>query len=207
MIRPWRIKRIMTSVLAGIVLLAISVSPLQAGEDDTWAARVNTGIADVSLAADDDEEAAQELRRLSRELQALKTEVIEINHELRLLEEQLLFPSSTKYTVFVSLSSGQFFELESVKLQINGRVVATHVYSDRQRRALLRGGTHRLYVTNLAPGTHTATAFFTGVGSGGRPYRRATTIDFKKGDNSGYLEIAVGDDQRQQEPVFAIKQW
>lgn len=123
------------------------------------------------------------------------------------MEETLLFPSSTRFSVFVSVSSGRFFTLESVKLKLDGKLVSSHVYSDRQREALGRGGVQKLLVTNLNEGKHRATAFFTGVGPNGRDYKRAIDLDFEKGEGSGYMELVVTDNGSIQEPVFRIKQW
>jgi len=123
------------------------------------------------------------------------------------MEEKLLFPSSTKYSVFVSVTSGKFFDLESIKLKINGRFVATHIYSKKQRQAFLRGGIHKLYITNLSEGEHDVVAFFTGIGPGGRAYKRAAELKVDKGPGSQYLEIAISDDTVAQEPVFKMKQW
>lgn len=193
-----------------VIVAALAVNATHAfaqSDASAWAESVDPNSLAAADVAQDPADAKKEIRELSRRLQSLKSDVLELNHDLRQMEEQLLFPSSTKYAIFVSLSSGQFFDLESVKLKLNGRLVATHVYSGKHREALLRGGVHRLYVTNLAEGEHDATAFFTGIGPGGRAYKRATSVQFKKGANSGYLEIAVGDDPVKQEPVFAIKQW
>lgn len=151
--------------------------------------------------------ALDEVKSISRGIQRLKSQVVELNKDLRLMEERLLFPSSTKYSVFVSLASGRFFQLEGIKFKLDGELVATHIYSEKQRHALARGGVHRLHVTNLNEGKHTATVFFTGLGSNERPYKRAVSLDFDKGAGSGYLEIAVGDDGATQEPVFQLKQW
>lgn len=151
--------------------------------------------------------ALEEVQEISQGIQALKTRVIDLNKDLRLMEEKLLFPSSTKYSVFVSLATGQFFQLEGIKFKLDGELVATHIYSEKQRGALSRGGVHRLYVTNLNEGKHTATVFFTGLGSNERPYKRAVSLEFTKSAGSGYLEVAVSDDGTTQEPVFELKQW
>jgi hypothetical protein len=161
----------------------------------------------IAVASNLEAESLSEVKKLSKDIQVLKQEVIALNKDLRLMEETLLFPSSTKFSVFVSVSSGRFFTLESVKLKIDGKLVSTHVYSDRQRAALTRGGVQRLYMTNLNEGKHRATAFFTGVGPNGRDYKRAIDLDFEKGEGSGFMELVVTDDGSIQEPVFRIKQW
>lgn len=177
--------------------------------EEKWTKAV--GEKETKITSENDSAATQgateNIQKVSKNIQQLKQQVIDLNKDLRLMEEKLLFPSSTKYSVFVSMSSGQFFALESIKLKIDGKLVATHLYSDKQRQAMIRGGIHKLYITNLNEGKHTATIFFTGVGPNERPYKRASTIDFEKGPTGEYLEIAISDDSVTQEPVFGIKQW
>ena len=147
------------------------------------------------------------VKKISKEIQGLKKNVVALNKDLRLIEEALLFPSSTKYTVFLSLDAGRFFTLESVKVKIDGKLVTSHVYSTKQRSALSRGGEQKLHVTNLNEGKHSVTAFFTGLGPNGRPYKRASTLEFDKGRGSQFLELAVVDDESVQEPIFNVNQW
>lgn len=175
---------------------------------ENWTKQVDKSIqfgADIEKKTAD--KALTAVKQISKNIQSLKQDVIALNKDLRLMEEQLLFPSSTKFSVFVSLDTGQFFTLESIKLKIDGKLVATHLYSDKQRDALSRGGIQKLYITNLNEGKHAFTAFFTGLGPNRRPYKRAKTMDFEKGPGSGFVEIAIEDNGSLQEPVFEIKQW
>ena len=144
---------------------------------------------------------------LSKEIQGLKKSVVDLNKDLQLMEEELLFPSSTQLSLFVSLDIGQYFTLESITVKLNGKQVASHLYSDKQRQALARGGVQRLYITNLTLGKHTIAAFFTGIGPNGRAYKRATELEFQKKQGSQYLELAIIDDSAKQEAQFTIKQW
>lgn len=165
----------------------------------------------IDFAAKSKQESARKaletVSQLSKEIQTLKSSVVDLNKDLRLMEEELLFPSSTQASVFVSTEGGEFFTLESIKLKLDGKVIASHLYSVKQRQALSRGGIQRLHMTNLNNGLHTLSAFFTGVGPNGRPYKRAAELEFTKGKGSQYIELAIMDDFAKQEPVFAIKQW
>ena len=178
-------------------------------ETQSWTKQVDN--RDIQFGAAQEKKssdaALDAVKAISKNIQDLKTDVIALNKDLRLMEEQLLFPSSTKFSVFVSLDTGKFLSLESVKLKLDGKLVATHLYSDKQRSAMSRGGVQKLYITNLNEGKHTATAFFTGIGPNGRAYKRAENLEFEKGPGSGYIEIAISDDGALQEPVFKIKQW
>jgi hypothetical protein len=201
------------SVIVLVLNSAISVAENVAKETpekkEHWADQVDSKNVDIgdNVPAKQSQGAEADLKQVSKSIQELKQNVITLNKDLRLMEEKLLFPSSTKYTIFVSVSSGTFFTLESIKLKLDGKLVSTQLYSEKQRQAMLRGGVHKLYVTNLNEGDHTATLFFTGLGSGGRDYKRASTIEFKKGPAGEYLEVAISDDSVTQEPVFSIKQW
>ncbi len=195
-----------------ILVLAASNNYLYAADEpvaESWTATVadkktNVPVEKVSAAARDTD---TEIKKASKNIQELKRQVIDLNKDLRLMEEKLLFPSSTKYSVFISLSSGQFFTLEGIKLKLDDKFVASNIYSEKQRQALIRGGIQKFYITNLNEGKHSATLFFTGVGPSGRDYKRASTIEFEKGPAGEYLEVAISDDSVTQEPVFSIKQW
>jgi len=47
----------------------------------------------------------------------LKKASLELNRDLLILEEELLFPSNTQVSVFLSVDVGEFFKLDAVKLK------------------------------------------------------------------------------------------
>ena len=183
------------------IFLSVLISPVS-----SWA---NDQNIDFSEKKDQQnaQRALDSVKVLSKEIQGLKKSVVDLNKDLQLMEEELLFPSSTQLSLFVSLDIGQYFTLESIKVKLDGKQVATHLYSDKQRQALARGGVQRLYITNLNLGKHTIAAFFTGIGPNGRAYKRATELEFQKKQGSQYLELAIIDDSAKQEAKFTIKQW
>ncbi|WP_096084788.1 AraC family transcriptional regulator [Agaribacterium haliotis] len=167
----------------------------------------STEQAEVLGTPANDSKNLEEIEKLSSDIQALKLSMIDLNKELLELEEQLLYPSSTKYSVFVSIKGGQFFSLESVKLKLDGKLVVTQLYDQQKRDALARGGIHKLFVTNLSEGEHTATVFFTGLGPNATPYKRAAELSFEKGPGQGFLELAIEDKGASQEAEFKLRQW
>lgn len=144
---------------------------------------------------------------LDNKVQDLKREVLKLNRDLFLLEEELLFPSSTQLTVFVSLDVGEFFKLDSVSLKLDDQPVAHYLYTEREVQALVRGGVHRLWIGNVKNGEHEVTALFTGVGPQGRDYRRGATLKVNKGLGPKYLELRIADSSQSQQPEFAVKEW
>ena len=148
-----------------------------------------------------------DFRSLDEKAQSLKEEVLQLNRDLFLLEEELLFPATTQVAVFLSMDVGELFRLDSVQLKINDKVVTNYLYTEREVDALFRGGVQRLYSGNLRTGKHEIVAIFTGRGPKGRDYRRGTTLVVEKTTNPKYIELKIIDDTQKQQPGFSVKQW
>lgn len=144
---------------------------------------------------------------LDEQVQALKGEVLDLNRELFVLEEELLFPANTQVAVFLSMDVGEFFALDSVTLQVDDKEVANYLYTDNEVQALLRGGVHRLYVGNLKAGEHELIAVFTGRGPNQRDYRRGATLKVEKGVGAKYVELKISDREQRAQPEFLVKEW
>jgi hypothetical protein len=154
-----------------------------------------------------DSDAGAATRSLDEQIQGLKKDVVDLNKDLFMLEEDLLFPANTQVAVFVSMDVGDFFALDSITLKIDNHDVSNYLYTPREVSALLKGGVQRLYVGNLKAGPHELVALFNGKGPHDRYYRRADSIRFTKGVGAKYLELKITDYQRAQQPEFEIKDW
>jgi hypothetical protein len=144
---------------------------------------------------------------LDSEMGALKQQVVDLNRDLFLLEEELLFPANTQVAVFLSMDVGTFFELDSVQILLDGKEVANYLYTEREVAALQRGGVHRVWLGNLKAGQHELTAFFTGGGPHARDYRRGATINIDKGVGARYVELRISDRERKLQPEFVVREW
>jgi hypothetical protein len=187
--RQWK-TGLMLLVLLGVWLVSL---PIIAAEGST-----------PSPAAADK---AVDKRNLDARVQSLKKDVKALNRDLFILEEELLFPSSTQLSLFLSVDVGEFFRLDSVQVKIDDKVVANHLYTKRELEALQRGGVQRLYVGNVKSGEHEMVAIFSGPGPNNREYRRATTLNFEKGSAAKFMELKIADVTRKLQPEFVIKEW
>jgi hypothetical protein len=149
----------------------------------------------------------EDFKSLDQEVQALKKEVLDLNRELFVLEEDLLFPANTQVAVFVSMDVGEFFALDSVTLKLDNKEVANYLYTEREAQALLKGGVHRVYIGNLKAGDHELLALFTGQGPHARDYRRGATIKLTKGVGAKYVELKISDRAVKAQPEFIVKEW
>lgn len=144
---------------------------------------------------------------VSDTVQSLKQRVIELNRDLFILEEELLFPANTQVAVFLSMDVGEFFQLDAVNLKIDGKEVSNYLYTEKQVDALFRGGIQRLHIGNVRSGEHEIAAFFTGRGPQGRDYRRAVSHTFKKGGDIKYIELQIRDSIQLHQPALTVKEW
>ena len=144
---------------------------------------------------------------LDSDVQSLTQEVVDLNRDLFMLEEELLFPANTQVAVFVSMDVGTFFALDSVTIVLDGKEVANYLYTQREADALLRGGVHRVWLGNLKAGKHEMTAFFNGKGPHDRDYKRGATLAVEKGVGAKYVELKISDRARQLQPEFIVKEW
>lgn len=144
---------------------------------------------------------------LSDQVEDLKKAALELNRDLLILEEDLLFPANTQIMVYISMDVGEYFSMDAVRLMIDGEMVATHLYTKKQNSALIRGGIQRLYVGNLKTGEHEITAIFHGYGPAGREYKRGASLTIEKDQKPTLLEIKVRDSVRKMQPTFQFKKW
>ena len=148
-----------------------------------------------------------DFKTLDQEVQGLKKDVIDLNKDLFVLEEELLFPANTQVALYVSMDVGTFFALDSVTVKIDNKEVKNYLYTAREADALLKGGVQQIYLGNLKVGKHELVAFFTGKGPMERDYKRGATINFDKGVGAKYLELKITDRVAKHQPEFLIKDW
>ncbi|MCP4429962.1 MAG: AraC family transcriptional regulator [Gammaproteobacteria bacterium] len=164
-------------------------------------------ISSLWLSAGQSSFADQEDPALATSIEDLKKEVLSLNRDLFILEEDLLFPANTQFSVFISVNAGTLFSLDSVQLKIDDKHVSNHLYTERELAALQRGGVQRLYIGNLTSGKHEIVAVFTGLGPSGREYRRGKTMLVEKSSEPQFVEFTIADDSSKEQPVFDARIW
>ena len=139
---------------------------------------------------------------LADDIESLKQAMVNLNRDLFILEEDLLFPASTQVAIYLSMDVGEYFGLDTVELRVNNVVMTHFLYTERQVNALFRGGVHRLYVGNVNQGEHELTAYFIGTGPEDREYKRAVSVSFTKDEDAVAVELSVIDSSKKQQPMF-----
>lgn len=183
----------------------LTQAPAEGQSDTLSRASDNTDTSAADSVANTD--TSDDKRSLNEQVQSLKQQVLELNKDLFILEEELLFPANTQVAVYLSMNVGDFFQLDGVKLTIDDKVVTNYLYTTRQVDALYRGGVQRLFLGNLKTGEHELVAVFTGRGPKKRDYRRAATLVFEKSSQAKQIELKIVDSTATQKPEFVVKEW
>ena len=189
----------------GLAAPAAALAPAATAPSAAAAASTAPKAAAAAVTAPDAPPA--DFKTLDQEVQGLKKDVIDLNKDLFVLEEELLFPANTQVALYVSMDVGTFFALDSVTVKIDNKEVKNYLYTAREADALLKGGVQQIYMGNLKVGKHELVAFFTGKGPVERDYKRGATISFDKGVGAKYLELKITDRVAKHQPEFTIKDW
>jgi hypothetical protein len=195
-----RINYLMATVL---VLGGMALSPAWGADAQPVPAAAPAASAAAPAAA----ASAPDAATLDGRVQDIKSDVIKLNRDLLVLEEELLFPANTQVALFVSMDVGKMFELDSVQIKLDDKMVSSYLYTPLEVAALHRGGVQRIYLGNLKVGEHELVAYFTGKGPHDRDYKRGATVKFEKSTDAKYIELRIKDSEAKLQPEFDVKVW
>ncbi len=134
----------------------------------------------------------EQIKGLDEQVQDIKKDVLAISSELLQLEEKLLYPSNTQVSFFVSLAQGSKFRLDAVKIKLDGKDSAHHIYTFKELEALQSGGVQRIFTGNVRTGEHLLEVSLSGKTAGNAGYQQVNTLKFKKAIEPKLIEIILG---------------
>ncbi|HWR71871.1 MAG TPA: hypothetical protein VN604_01740 [Nitrospirota bacterium] len=158
----------------------------------------------LSFPAYAEEVSKEQIKNLDEQVQEIKTETLNLGVQMRLLEEKLLYPSSTQVAVFVSLDKAAKFRLDSIEIQLDDKLAAQHLYTLRELEALQNGGMQRIYTGNIKSGEHGLQVLVTGKTAGGSGLRAKESFKFSKDEKSKVVEIHLVDSGSH---IITLRDW
>ena len=135
----------------------------------------------------------EQIKGLDEQVQEIKSEVLSIAADLNLLEEKLIYPSSTQISVFVSLEENETFRLDSIEVMLEGKPVANHIYTFKELEALQKGGVQRVYTGNIRSGEHDLQVTMMGKSTGGSDLQETENYVVTKDVGPKIVEISLTD--------------
>lgn len=131
----------------------------------------------------------EQIKSLDEQVQDIKKDVLAISSELLQLEEKLLYPSNTQVSVFFSLPASTKIRVDSVKVTLDGKEAAHHIYTFKELEALKRGGIQRIHTGNVQTGEHSIEVSILGKTAGDANYQQSANYKFKKSVEPKLIEI------------------
>lgn len=144
---------------------------------------------------------------LDQQVDRLKGEVAALSQELFEVQEATLYPDDTQVSLFLSLDASKNLVPETMEVSIDGRPVATHLYSSREKQALEDGSLQRLFVGNLALGEHRLGIKLTAQAQDRRFVRRETELRFQKRSGQTSIQLELGARAPDFEPTITLQDW
>lgn len=146
------------------------------------------------------------LKTVEEEIEELRGKLVELNSELDSLEQDLLVPRTSAMKVFLTSTAGKQFQLQSVKVLLDDRMVGTHVYRGEENLALQNGGAQSLYEGHVSTGEHTIIAQFTGVDLIQNRINKAIRFKLKGKERTlTFVELRVGYSTEKKRPDFTYE--
>ncbi len=151
--------------------------------------------------------ATRRRRTLDGRMQDAKADVIKLNRDLLVLEEELLFPANTQVAVFVSMDVGMMFELDSVQIKLDDKVVSNYLYTPLE----VAGAASRRRAARLPRQPEDRRSTRSSPSSPARARTTATTSaarrQVRKGTEPKYIELQIKDSTGKLQPEFDVKIW
>ncbi len=153
----------------------------------------------------------EQFKSLDNRIQNLKRSAVELGKEISILEEELLFPASTQYGLYLSMDTDESYKLITIIVKLDGKVVNNYMYDVSELNALTNGAVHQLHKGNIKTGKHILNITYMGkVGS--RMTRLTSEYEFEKKDSTIFIELNIngkrlGKSGSAKEPTIKIKQW
>lgn len=150
---------------------------------------------------------AEQTTQFNQKVDQLKRSVLELNKNLYQLEDELLNPATTKVAVYFSLNNGRFFQPSSISVAVNGKTLATHLYTEKQITALVQGAVQPLQYFNTGLGEQELKVVVKGMDQNGKEKELVSEQKVNKTDKPLYLEIKVADLAAEQKAELSVSQW
>lgn len=137
--------------------------------------------------------------------QKIKLETLNVVKDATQLIEDVGYPEVSRLKIFLSHGSGKYFGISKVTVQLDGVDRASYEYSDKQRQALLRGASNRVYIGSVSEGIHELVVVFEGFDRKKNIIKKARTWLFDKHPGEYIAVLSVSDDEGALRPLFDFK--
>lgn len=142
----------------------------------------------VSVATRAAEDTDARLEQLDKQVQTLKSEMLELSTEISRVEQQI-YPEESTVKLFLAVQSTSVKPV-SASVYINDRLVGSHLYTDNESRALMGGGIQELYKGFIVSGDHKLEVKMI-VQAGDEQQELDAQLEFNKSKRKSIIELTM----------------
>ena len=141
---------------------------------------------------------------LDTALQQVKREMIELDEKIHRIDRNQ--PRLETVSVYISVDKDILFQLEKIRLKLDGKTVSETVFYNTQQQALKLGGAAPVYKGTLMQGKHRFEATFIGTGKNGKrvEHRKQWSLAQPPGQHS-MVELHLGNSTFSQTPSIDMR--
>ncbi len=148
----------------------------------------------------------EQIKGLDEQVQDIKKDVIDLTADLLQLEEKLLFPSNSQFSIFVSLADPEDLRLDAIQVKLENKVLAYHLYTFQELESMKKGGVQKIYTGNIKTGEHKLIISYSAKAASGGEMKRSASYILKKGVGPKFVEIKIGGDDAGEQGL-EFKDW
>lgn len=148
---------------------------------------------------------------LDQSVQALKDELVQFNRDAQLAEDEFLYPSETRLSVYLS-NQVEGFLLQEVRVTIDAGAPVVYTYGEDDARALLhKNALQRLVRVNVERGAHRIKADFRGqrvdADEDDEPLIGNHEAVIDKALDPAEIELLIVPSTRRRHPLMQLREW
>jgi len=148
---------------------------------------------------------AEQLR--IEEINSLKSEILLLNRDLSTLEQEILYPLLSQFSVFLSTTDQHTFKHGEITVKIDGQTIASNIYSAKTIKALFNDGVQHLYVGKLKQGKHQLQLSYIWIDEENVPTKGELTHAFTKEFQAKHLELTIVKKSSKNPSLFRVIEW
>ncbi len=148
---------------------------------------------------------AEQLR--IEDINSLKSEILLLNRDLSTLEQEILYPLLSQFSIYLSTTDKLIFKHGELTVKIDGQIVANNRYSAKTIKALFNDGVQHLYVGKLKPGQHQLQLSYTWIDEKNIPTQGELTHLFTKEFQAKHIELTIVKRSSKNPSLFRVIEW
>ena len=149
----------------------------------------------------------QQQQKLEDAIASIKKETLLLNRDLTVLEQEILYPLMSQFSVYLSATDKPAFNSGRITLKVNDQTIADQHLTTKTIEALSNGGIKQLYVGKLKQGQHRFRLIYSLQGPAEASVNGEITHSFKKQPQAKLLELTMVKKRSTKDPLFKILEW